>query len=233
MENTNQLIGNPSVGGSYSFAWRKIFGKSFLPLLIAVIIVGLLTGPSYSIKFDADDFGFPMFFFVPFAILGLAYVFLFVPVLKYGRNYLFLQAMRDEEADLKTLFEGFKTKYLNIILANLIVYALVLLGLMIIIIPGIIVGCRLAFVSYLVMDKNMEPMKAVEKSWNMTRGHGWKIFGLAIVSIFVFMVGVVVFFVGVLFSLMWIQAAYASLYLAVETQNSDDNPIPILGVNEE
>jgi hypothetical protein len=35
------------------------------------------------------------------------------------------------------------------------------------------------------MDKDMEPMQAVEKSWQLTRGHGWKIFWMAILSFFI------------------------------------------------
>lgn len=212
-----------------------MFAKSFLPLLVAVIIVGIINGPaSAGMKWNMDDgaFDWPMLFLIPFAIFGLAYKFLFVPVIKYGENYLFLQAIRDEEADLKVLFEGFKTKYLNIILANLIVVALAIIGFMMLIIPCIIVVCRLAFVPYLVMDKDLEPMKAVEKSWQMTRGHGWTIFGMGIMSIFVFFAGVLVFFVGAIFSIILIHAAFASMYQAVLNQTDDDNPIPILGVNE-
>lgn len=233
MKNNNQFKKVPSIGGSFSHGWSRIFGAQFLPLLLTVLIVTLLNGPTYSFKMEGHDFG-PMLLFLPLALFGLAYAFLFIPVLKYGRNYIFLQAMRDEEVDLKTLFEGFRTKYLNIILANLIVWALVFLGLMMLIIPGIIVACRLAFVSYLVMDKNMEPMKAVEKSWQMTRGHGWKVFGIAILSFFIAIAGLIAFVVGILVSMVWIESAFASLYLAVQSEYDDDeNPIPILGVNEE
>ncbi|MBK6284943.1 MAG: hypothetical protein IPF54_21960 [Draconibacterium sp.] len=162
----------------------------------------------------------------------MAYVFLFMPVIKYGEQYLFLKAMRDDEAEIKRLFEGFKNQYLNIILANLIVTALVIIGFVMLIIPGIIIACRLAFVSYLVMDKNMEAMKAVEKSWQMTKGHGWTIFGMAIISFFLAIGGLIVFFVGIIISIMWIHAAFAALYQSVLNTNDDENPIPILGVNE-
>ncbi len=232
MESNSHFNLRPSVGGSFSHGWSKIFGLQFLPLLLTVIIVGLLNGPTYSFKMDSGDWG-PMLFLLPIAFFGLAYKFLFLPVLTYGRDYIFLQAMRDEEVDLKSLFEGFRTKYLNIVLANLIVFALVILGLMMLIIPGIIVLCRLVFVPYLVMDKDLEPMKAVEKSWNMTRGHGWKVFGMAIISFFIIIGGLIAFFVGVIVSMMWIHSAFASLYLSVQNDNDDDNPIPILGVNEE
>lgn len=231
MENNNHLSLTPSAGGSFSYGWRTIFGKQFLPLLLVVIIMGLLNGPSYSMKMEGHDWG-PALLLLPLALFGLAYVFLFLPVLNFGKDFIFLKAVRDQEADLRILFEGFRTKYLNIILANLIVFALVLLGTMMLIIPGIIVWCRLVFVSYLVMDKDMEPMKAVEKSWQMTRGYGWTIFGMTILSILIFIGGVIVFIVGAIISLMWIHAAFASMYQSVLNKNGDDNPIPILGVNE-
>lgn len=232
MENNNHYNLVPSIGGSFSHGWSRIFGKQFLPLLLTVIILGLLNGPTYGLKMDGDHWG-PMLLLLPLALFGLAYAFLFLPVLEFGKDYIFLQAMRDREVDLKTLFEGFKTKYLNIILANLIVFALVILGMMMLIIPGIIVACRLVFVSYLVMDKDMDAMKAVERSWQMTRGHGWQIFGMAILSFFIFIGGLIVFLVGAIVSLMWIHSAFASFYQAVLNKTEDENPIPILGVNEE
>lgn len=224
----------PSIGGSFSFGWKKMFEKAFLPLLLAVIIVGLLNGPvSANWKMNGGDFNLSWLLLFPMVIFGLAYAFMFMPVIRYGEDYLFLKAMRDEETDLKTLFEGFKTKYLNIVLANLIVFALVMIGIVMLIIPGIIIACRLAFVSYLVMDKDLEPMKAVEKSWQMTKGHGWTIFLMAILSFFIAIGGLIVFFFGILISIVWIHAAFATLYQAVLNQDDDNNPIPILGVNEE
>jgi hypothetical protein len=235
MESLKYFNLTPSAGGSFSFGWKKMYGQAFLPLLVAVIIVGILNGPTgANMKFDGDGgFDWPFLFIIPLALFGLAYTFLFVPVIKYGEKYLFLKAMRDEETDLKVLFEGFKTKYLNIVLAHLIVFALAAMGIVMLIIPGIIVLCRLAFVPYLVMDKDLDAMKAVEKSWQMTRGHGWTIFGMAIISFFVFIAGLIVFFVGAVFSIMWIHAAFASMYQSVQNKNDDNNPIPILGVNEE
>lgn len=232
METINHYNLNPSIGGSFSFAWRKMFEKAFLPLLLAVIIVGLLNGPAGATWKADGHFGWQFLMFFPVILFGMAYAFLFLPVIKYGENYLFLKAMRDEEATLITLFDGFKKQYLNIILANLIVTALVIIGFVMLIIPGIIIACRLAFVSFLVMDKNLEPMKAVEKSWQMTKGHGWTIFFMAIISFFLVIGGIIVFIFGVLISIMWIHSAFASLYQAVLNEEDDDNPIPIWGVNE-
>ena len=83
------------------------------------------------------------------------------------------------------------------------------------------------------MDKGLDPMKAVEKSWELTRGHGWQIFGLFVVSFFVFIAGVIVLIFGAIFSVMWIHAAYATFYQTLLNEKEDENPIPILGINEQ
>ena len=234
MENNNYLRLYPSLGGSFSFGWQVIFQKSFLPLLIAVILCGLLDGPAagFDWKMDGGDFSFPFLLMFPVILIGLAYSILFKPVIDYGEQYMFLKAVRGEEAEIKLLIDGFRTKYVNIILANLIVFALIMIGFIMLIIPGIIIACRLAFVSYLIMDKDLEPIKAIEKSWQMTKGHGWTIFFMAIVSFFLVIAGIIVFIFGVLISLMLIHAAFATLYQSVLNQLDDENPIPILGVNE-
>lgn len=72
-----------------------------------------------------------------------------------------------------------RRNYLTIVLSYLLVAAIVIMGFILLIVPGIIFAIRLAFVPYLVMDKGLEPVAAVEKSWNMTRDHGWAIFGAA------------------------------------------------------
>ncbi len=232
MENEMYYNLVPSVGGSFSYGWRKMFEKAFLPLLLAVIIAGLLNGP-IGANWKADDGNWSNFvWFFPVALFSMAYGFLFIPVINYGERYLFLKAMRGEETDLRYLFEGFKTKYLKIILANLIVFALVVIGFVLLIVPGIIILCRLAFVPYLIMDKDLEPMQAVEKSWQMTRGHGWKVFWMGIISFFLLIAGVIVFIVGAIISFMWIHSAFATLYQSVLNQSEEENPIPILGVNE-
>ena len=233
MENSNYRELFPSIGVSFSYAWSRIFGKAFLTLLVVMIIAGLLDGPTAGVNFKLDDHSpFNIIWFLPIIMFGIAYAVLFVPVIDYGEQYIFLKAIRDEEPDLKLLFEGFRTKYLNIILSNLIVIALVVLGFLMLIIPGIIIACRLAFVSYLVMDKNLEPIKAIEKSWQLTKGHGWTIFFMAIISFFLIIAGILALIVGVFIAIMLIHAAFATLYQSVLNQTEEDNPIPILGINE-
>ncbi len=226
MTTTNYFPVIPSVSNSLSTGWKKMM-EQFLPLLLIVIICAILQGPTAVIKGDWD-FNMLKLLFLPVA---LAYGFLFWPVIDYGADYLFIKAVRSQKVEIEGLVEGFRTKYLQIIIANLLVFALVGMGIIMLIIPGIIIACRLAFVSYLVMDKNMEAMAAVEESWRMTRGYGWKIFFLAIVSFFLVIAGLLMMIVGVFIAAMWISASFASLYQSVLDFRNANETLPILGVN--
>ncbi len=101
METMKYFELTPSIGGSFSYGWNKMFEKSFLPLLLAVIIVGLLNGPAGATWKSDGHFGLDFLMFLPVILFGLAYAFLFLPVIEYGENYLFLKAMRGAQPTLK------------------------------------------------------------------------------------------------------------------------------------
>jgi len=87
------------------------------------------------------------------------------------------------------------------------------------IVPGIIFACRLAFVPYLVVDREMDVMDALRVSWDMTRGYGGQIFLMGLLAIPVVILGLLCIGVGVVVSVMWISAAFAVMYHAVEMKD--------------
>jgi uncharacterized membrane protein len=89
------------------------------------------------------------------------------------------------------------------------------LGIVLLIVPGIIFACKLAFVPYLVMDEKMEATEAIRKSWNMTTGYTGTIFMMGFTAIFVGLLGLICLIVGVIPAAMWIGLAFASMYVAV------------------
>ncbi len=204
-----------TISGSYTYAWQQMW-KYFLYLFIITIVVGLLEAPVSALQ-DSEWENMPGILLLQ--VLIAAYGLLFLPVVKYGGDLLYLKGIRNEKIDISELFDGFKNNYLNIILANLLTFAIIGIGFVFLIIPGIILACRLVFVSYLVMDKNMEPVAAVEKSWEMTRGYGWKIFGMALLVLPIFIGGLLCFIVGVFFAIIWVHAAFASMYHAIDLED--------------
>jgi hypothetical protein len=150
-----------------------------------------------------------------FGLIAMLYSFLVKPVFEFGGNMIFVQAVRKTKPDFEYLIKGFMENYLHIILANLLVFALVVLGLFALIVPGIIIACRLAFVSYIIMDKKLDPIEAVELSWKLTKGHGWQIFFMFFVSIFIVIFGLILLIIGIFPAIMWICSSFASLYESV------------------
>jgi hypothetical protein len=227
----------PTFGNSFGTGFQVML-DNFLRLLLVVFVLAILTAPFSGMnwKFNMNDLpknaydwghlfgndfeklftlGALGMFGLFLGFLALAYTFLAAPVVKYGGNMIFVQAVRKIKPDFEMLIKGFWENYLYIILANLLVVALVVLGCFALIIPGIIIGCRLVFVSYIVMDKKLDPIEAVELSWKLTRGHGWRIFAMGLVSFFIIIFGLCLFIIGIFPAIMWVSCSFATLYQSV------------------
>lgn len=202
--------------GSFAYGWQQLW-KWFLHLFLVAVIVSVANIPAWGPI--GGERAFTSAGFVVLNLLATAYWLLVFPVVNYGGDWMYLRFMRDEHASVADTFQGFKQKYLNIVLANLLVVAICGIGVILLVIPAIVFACRLAFVPYLVMDKDLDPVAAIEKSWSMTRGHGWRIFGMYVLSILLFICGLILLIVPGLLALMWAGTAFASLYHAVDLQD--------------
>ncbi|MFH1297077.1 MAG: hypothetical protein ABIJ04_07385 [Bacteroidota bacterium] len=186
----------------------------FLTFFLLLLVLWLVSLPIGLVNLAHDH---PSAGAISVRILAIGYIFLVYTVFDFGAKYLFLQGVRREQVDVKNILRGFDY-YLNIILANLLMMALIGIAFLALIIPGIIVACRLAFVPYLVMDKNLDAIAAVEESWRMTKGYGWTIFGMGVVSILIAIAGLLCLVVGIIPAFIWISAAFATIYQTVLNQ---------------
>ena len=168
----------PTISESLGNGWYTM-KKYFLRLLLAVIVSGLFNGGSrYSFSdknFKGGDWSWAGNFFthnvsdhlflagwiLVLVLIGIAVTLFVSPVFSYGSTMMFIQGVRDQQPEPRWLIEGFKVNYFNIVLANLLTIAVVIMGFVALIIPGIIILCRLAFVANLVMDKGLDPIRAI------------------------------------------------------------------------
>ena len=208
--NASAIVPEPFVGSVYSFGWQRM-KKFFLDLFLITIIVGVVWIP-FSIITSLDGSETPSGAILQ--IFALAYVLLLFNPIDYGSAFVFLKAVRDEQFEVKDMFSAFEN-YWNVVLASLLVYAIIAIGIVLLIVPGIIFACKLAFVKYLVMDRKMDPVEAVKESWNMTTGYAGKIFLMGLLAIPIGLAGLIMFGVGIIPAIMWIRCAFASMYYAV------------------
>lgn len=210
----NNVHFKPGTGRALAYGWQRMKANALLFLLAALIAIVVdipLQGNSMEFGGEASD--------ALYALLFFAYALLFHPVVDYGISFIFLKGVRGDQVQIRSVFDGFQN-YINIILASLLVFGLVIIGLIVFIVPGIYVACRLAFVSYLVMDEGLDPVAAVEASWRLTKGHAFKIFLLAVTCIFLFIGGLLLLLVGVVPAIMWACSSFAALYLSI-SQDSE------------
>ena len=211
MENTNNAASVnlfPEVGSAFNFGWNVLKAK-FIPLLLVIIVVILISGLG-SALFHREAIGL--------GFLAMVYgIFVSGPI-SFGESWVFLKAVRNEEFEVKDIFSVFGPHYWETVLASLLMTVIIGIGFVLLIVPGIIFACRLAFVPYLVVDKSEKAVDAISKSWEMTKGFGWKIFGMGLLSILIAIGGFILLFVGILPAAMWIGSAFASFYHAVDSK---------------
>jgi uncharacterized membrane protein len=206
----NSTRGAPKVGACYKNGWRQLW-KYFLELLLISIIAFLFMLPQGLFDVAEETGGAPA---VLLGILALAYTVLVFWPIDYGVAFAHLKAARGDQLKVKDMFAAFRN-YLNAILANILVAAIFVIGLALLIVPGIIFGCKLAFTPYLIVDRKLDAIEAVKESWRMTKGYAWKVFFIGLLAIPIGIAGLLCFGVGIIVAVMWIRLAFASLYNAV------------------
>jgi hypothetical protein len=201
----------PKTGPSYSKGW-DVMWTTFIELLVVSIVYAFVNIPTGMMRFGDHHFEW---YFLPIFLFGIAYgIFISGPI-SFSVNWVFLKAVRKEKINIKDMFSVFERNYWNAVVAGLVKGVIIAFGLIMFIVPGIFFACRLAFVSYLIIDQKMDVMDALKTSWEMTRGHGWSIFLIGLLAIPIVIAGIIMIFFGVFLSIIWISCAFAIIYHAV------------------
>ncbi len=204
------ISGSPGAGECYRNG-LDILKKYFLELLLITIVVGvfwMLAGIARSAS-ERDNFLSPIY-----GMFFLGYTILIMNPVRYGEKYAFLKGVRGEKPKVKDIFI-FQKRYLDIVLAAVLSGTIVMVGFVFLIVPGIIFACKLAFVPFLVLDRKLDAIEAIKKSWKMTRGHSCTIFLIGLIAIPIVIIGFICLGVGLIISSMWISSAIAYLYYRV------------------
>lgn len=207
----------PTVGGAYEHSFDTM-KKSFIELLLIIIISALLFLPLGIVEAAMESSGdvswqAGLFNFFYGILIGIP--------LEFGVAWAFLKAVRGEKVEIRDLFVPFNN-WLNVMGAGILSGIIIGFGILLLIIPGIIFACKLAFVPYLVMDKDMEPVAAIKKSWEMTNGYAITIFLMYLLAIPVAILGFILLIVGIIPASMWIEGAFASIYEAVHKRQQPE-----------
>jgi uncharacterized membrane protein len=206
----------PTIGGAYSHAW-SILKADFWSLLLVGFVAWLLAGAIGSALGRAGSAG---------GALSALYQILVGTPVTFGAAYAWLRAVRGEKPEISDLFVPFQRNYVSCVLAGLLWELIVIVGFVLLVIPGIILSVRLAFVPFLVVDEGRGPVEAIMESWNRTSGYGWTLFGAALLAIVVVLVGLILLIVGSIPATMLVYLAFASLYAGITARKAAASRAP-------
>ena len=107
------------------------------------------------------------------------------------------------------------------ILAGVVVKlpVLILIGILLIIFPGIMFSIKFGFFSYVLVDKNAGIIESLKTSSLITQGVKWQLLGLYTVSFFIVIAGVLCLLVGLLVAMPLTMIAYAWVFRQLSNQS--------------
>ena len=131
-------------------------------------------------------------------------------IIAMGNINICLEFVDGKKPNLKDIF--YTKKLFNFILASIIRSVIIIVGFILFIIPGIIFSIKLQYSEYLIVDKQLDAVSSIKKSWEMTKGIKWNLFLFAILLGLINVLGILAFLVGLLITVPLTFVANAYVY---------------------
>jgi hypothetical protein len=191
------------IGDALSFGWEK-FKKHFFFLWMILAVTWLI-----SIMFRVLQGGVGKETVLG-GLIGLASIVVAI-VVDLGLIRMYLDLADGVEGKLEKLFSQYRL-FWNYLGAAILYGLMVVLGLILFIVPGIYLGLKYQFFSYLIVDKNLGVIEALKKSAAMTAGMKWKLFGFCLTILGLNLLGAIALGLGLLVTVPMSTMAYVYVY---------------------
>jgi len=144
------------------------------------------------------------------AVIGIVFWVLNMLV-SIGGIKISLELVDKKKAEFADLFNAYPL-LINFIIGSILYALIVVVGLLLLIIPGIYLGIKLHFYSYFIVDKKLGPIEALKESSRITQGTKWQLFLFVLVMGLLNIAGALALFVGLLITIPITMMAYAYVY---------------------
>jgi uncharacterized membrane protein len=131
-----------------------------------------------------------------------------------GQFRVALASAREEPIDFGMFFSGLD-RLLPGLLLMVVMYVGIVLGFILLIVPGAILALAWSLSFVCLADTKMGPIEALSDSWEQTKGQKMKIFAFSFATIGVFILGLLALFVGVFVAYPVVMVAFAEIYLRI------------------
>lgn len=194
---TNQDYKNRALA-SLESKWGKAVVATFIYYFLTMGLDWVVTTPmGDNLTMSYSTSGFLTLVFLP---------------LGWGFIVYFLNLIRFEEINYSRLFDGYKD-ILRIFLATFLSYLVIVIGLCLLIVPGIILATGLLMTDFILKDDpEISAIDAMAKSWKMTNGHKAELFYLFLSFIGWIVLSLLTLGVGFLILSPYMQTTLAHYY---------------------
>lgn len=193
----------PSYKEIFSFGFKKT-KENFLFLLGVLVVLALVSilnsGLQQAFRDSVILVGFVG---IIFWLINL--------LLELGFLKMMLKFVAGEKPTYKDFYEHYP-QFFNFLLAAILMALIIIGGFILLILPGIYLAVRLQFVPILVADKNLTPVDAIKKTWELTRGKWMKIFVFDLLLIGINILGALALLVGLLVTIPTSSISFAYFY---------------------
>ena len=188
-----------SIGEAIKFGWSTATGNLGLYLVAMVIWIMIEMMPAILTKsIVVTTVGW---------VLGL--------VVTMGIMKMSLRFVDGDHGELADLFATFPS-LISYILASFLVGIIVTIGMLLLIVPGIILGIRLQMYVWAIVDNHAGPIEALQQSWTMTRGFAWNLFLLNLLLGLINMLGMLAIGIGLVVTVPLSMVAWGHAYRRLE-----------------
>ena len=169
-----------------SYAWKKLSENFWFFVLLTLSFIVL------SAVLDRTGGSRPVDVAISLMAIIVSYFAMFTFV-RFG-----LKIWKGEKPFWNDLFAFEPSLFGYYILASLLYTVSYGIGLVLLIIPGLVIIIRFGFFGFILVEEGVTPIPALKKSWALTRGRFWPLFGLAIILFLINLLGVLAFGIGLL-----------------------------------
>jgi uncharacterized membrane protein len=198
-----------SIGEALSFGWESWKSNALLwigVLIVAGIIDSLPQIPSQTMS---DR---------PAVALVAALVGIFLSTLvQIGLTKISLSFVDTGRAEFADLFNGYPV-FVSYLIASLIFAVMLALGIILLVVPGIIVAVVFVFYSYVIVDRGMGPIEALQRSMELTRGVRMDLFLFGLASLGLNLLGMIPCFLGLFVTAPMTMMAAAYIYRRLDRE---------------
>lgn len=182
--------GSFSVGDAISYGWNA-FWKNVGPMVLITLVIFVVQFIVSLVGSGTDSA------IARIVVQLLSFVVGIILAMGLIRASLAVCEGRTPEVSMLTQTDGF----FNYLVASIIFGIAVFFGLILCIIPGIIVAVVFMFFGYgIVQQPDLGAVDSLKRSAEITSGHRWQLFGLALLLMLINFVGLLACGVGVLFT---------------------------------